>query len=511
MNLLKEGKTNWKYILIVVILAVIVGGAILGYCWWTKQEIPLLEIKKPEEVEEEIVDWRIYRNERYGFEFTFPDRWKDYKVSEEDTAIAFKLKHTRDDEYHTVFRIKIYPKEKWDQLQSKEEPSVEKYIDEKQGYILAYSVGHDDEGYVGFPEVVPGEIYQGPFYDVENKIIPTFKFLAEDETANWKTYRNEEYGYEMKYPREWKLSVTPPNEFSPQGDWGKQIGELAVLQNPAVEEPYCNLHLTIYSNPKNLSIRDFYGVRFSSIHKGKGSGSILFGKNQLLGMRYYMERIVKSFPEEDWVEAIITKKDGNIIELFWWWGKGCSKEVPQIISTFRIFGPLPREYVNIVEDEIPDFTLETLTPGDWKIYRNEEYGFELKYPKFFTVINAKNYYSPDIMTDFLGIKCDSVIDLQTRQYPCIVSIKASKENIEAVEKNIDSSLSAPGNYLVSKKEISISNHKGIEYHWGVWEGGVTAITTLLPYNSQTYIISGCELDGFEEIVNQMLSTFRFLE
>ena len=45
MNFFTEGKTNWKYILIVVILAVIVGGGILGYQYWW---IPKEEIKMPE-------------------------------------------------------------------------------------------------------------------------------------------------------------------------------------------------------------------------------------------------------------------------------------------------------------------------------------------------------------------------------------------------------------------------------------------------------------------------------
>jgi hypothetical protein len=48
MPLLTKGKTNWKYILIVLILAVIVGGGILGYCWWiAKEKISLPPVKKP--------------------------------------------------------------------------------------------------------------------------------------------------------------------------------------------------------------------------------------------------------------------------------------------------------------------------------------------------------------------------------------------------------------------------------------------------------------------------------
>jgi hypothetical protein len=48
MFILREGKTNWKYISIVLILAVVVGGGILG--WIKRQEVSfpkLSEIKKP--------------------------------------------------------------------------------------------------------------------------------------------------------------------------------------------------------------------------------------------------------------------------------------------------------------------------------------------------------------------------------------------------------------------------------------------------------------------------------
>ena len=62
MNLLKQGKTNWKYILIVAILAILVGGGIL---WWVaKQEVPpaeLPEIKKPEKVVEEETAEEFFR------------------------------------------------------------------------------------------------------------------------------------------------------------------------------------------------------------------------------------------------------------------------------------------------------------------------------------------------------------------------------------------------------------------------------------------------------------------
>lgn len=40
---------------------------------------------------------------------------------------------------------------------------------------------------------------------------PTSKPILKDETANWKTYWNEEYGFEMKYPPEWEHGYDNPS------------------------------------------------------------------------------------------------------------------------------------------------------------------------------------------------------------------------------------------------------------------------------------------------------------
>jgi hypothetical protein len=74
MPFLTKGKTNWKYILIVLILAAIVGGVILSYLRYFNKEISFLtkfpEIKKPEKIE--IAYWKTYINEDYGFEIKYP-------------------------------------------------------------------------------------------------------------------------------------------------------------------------------------------------------------------------------------------------------------------------------------------------------------------------------------------------------------------------------------------------------------------------------------------------------
>ncbi len=89
---------NWKYILVIIVLAAIAGGGILGYQYWwlPKEEAKLPEIKPPEvkapkeippeEIsEDETDDWKTYRSEKYRLEFRYPTTWKVH----EDTHIPF--------------------------------------------------------------------------------------------------------------------------------------------------------------------------------------------------------------------------------------------------------------------------------------------------------------------------------------------------------------------------------------------------------------------------------------
>ena len=80
MPFLIKGKTNWKYILIVVILAVIVGGGILSHVKYLEREIVSIikfpEIKKSKKVvEDETANWKTYRNGELGIEFKYSDKF----------------------------------------------------------------------------------------------------------------------------------------------------------------------------------------------------------------------------------------------------------------------------------------------------------------------------------------------------------------------------------------------------------------------------------------------------
>mgnify|MGYP000406751108 CR=1 FL=1 len=73
MPFLTQGKTNWRYILILLVLSVLVGSGAL-YCF-QPPGIRFSEIKLPSKTKQEkekIADWKTYTDKENGFEIKYP-------------------------------------------------------------------------------------------------------------------------------------------------------------------------------------------------------------------------------------------------------------------------------------------------------------------------------------------------------------------------------------------------------------------------------------------------------
>mgnify|MGYP001614207614 FL=1 len=122
-------------------------------------------------------------------------------------------------------------------------------------------------------------VYGALWYFVFNKQLPVYNtrtnFNIEDlspETAGWKTYRNDEYGFEIQYPGDWKYGfegttsfVKPIIWFCPARDeecrtaWisvGSQYGEYA------------------YPLGNNMARRNYYSLWINSFPESDGNSSI---------------------------------------------------------------------------------------------------------------------------------------------------------------------------------------------------------------------------------------------
>lgn len=78
-EILKDPRTNWKYVALVAVLALLVLGGIMICQDWKllTQKIQLPEGKVPEKVLEEVsANWKTYRNDKHGYEIKYPSDFK---------------------------------------------------------------------------------------------------------------------------------------------------------------------------------------------------------------------------------------------------------------------------------------------------------------------------------------------------------------------------------------------------------------------------------------------------
>ena len=204
-------------------------------------------------VKEDIDQRKVYKNEEYGFELKYPEDWyqrDNYQgtdimlLNTDKEIIRGGLRHDdywlsespykRNPKYTDNWvgiGINIYQKPvnfNWNNWTKDKFPVVEKYenldYDNLNNGLKGIKVEKLSGIFYGNPNIfLEGEnkIFNIRFFsvfpfDVDNdglnyfeQVISTFKFIEKDDTSDWQTYRNEEFGFEVNYPlgffvNEWK-------------------------------------------------------------------------------------------------------------------------------------------------------------------------------------------------------------------------------------------------------------------------------------------------------------------
>lgn len=169
---------------------------------------------------------------------------------------------------------------------------------------------------------------------------------------------------------------------------------------------------------------------------------------------------------------------------------------------------LPKQETEMPEIEIPEREVkeEVEVPADWKTYRNDEYGFEIRYPPEWQYQVDKNYigfYDPE------KIKFFAPNELTVRVF--------LKENNIPLDKWVQElpEIKAETEILGEPPVGSFQNINNINFYivdTVNFEGGNTIANAFVEKDGFVIKLSRDLLaPNDREIFNQILSTFRFLE
>lgn len=84
----------------------------------------------------------------------------------------------------------------------------------------------------------------------------------EAETADWKTYRNEKYGFEMKYPKDWSVFSNNDDESVGIGDKNGQSMNLSIQKKELDENNIQGLYGKI-DNPEIVKVGSQKGYSYT--------------------------------------------------------------------------------------------------------------------------------------------------------------------------------------------------------------------------------------------------------
>lgn len=213
---------------------------------------PMATERQEQSVEDGFAGWQTFRSERYGYAVKYPPNllrlrdpyqegiWKgtiyakdviihddvlwlqssDRSESTEDTLYTYAFREYQLDERLTLdeWFVKISSREavssgsatykEWVLQQEggvyeQEQIGDHQWLYVKEGTFIhalrAFYIIHPNANIVFQVVSVSG---RDP--TIRN-VLSTIQFFEPDPTANWQTYRNEEYGFEVKYPEDWEV------------------------------------------------------------------------------------------------------------------------------------------------------------------------------------------------------------------------------------------------------------------------------------------------------------------
>lgn len=236
---------------------------------------------------------------------------------------------------------------------------------------------------------------------VDSNLVTTSPTQSPTMIKEWQLYRNEQYGYEVQFPRNWTVNdatdetTIPLNpDFKPEL-WGNEIHRISIASS---EDWQLNFTIAVEPNTRNQTLKDFAEILTAPDSDGKQIARVRDWNTQVAGMNAIrIERVCCSWPEN---QTLLVLKDNFLFTIMYpdirdddsneQKYEDFRKIFDKILSTFKF------------TDQNTTSTTPTPDPtANWKSYSNSAYS--IMYPPEWKIANASetgiSFESPDYKDD----------------------------------------------------------------------------------------------------------------
>ena len=192
-----------------------------------KEEIKNKEEKELENIKDETADWKIYENASLGISFYHPANV--ILDNESDNGIIIKISNGS---VLNISNLSFGVPEYDNDVLSYPDNNINGYYrmiksnnssqDKKVLYWIVMDKFNEVSSWSASSVITASQMDEKTI-EMFDKILLTFKFTeSQDETANWETYKNDQYGFEIKHPE---------NIETYEEEWGIDFAEKGISRN----------------------------------------------------------------------------------------------------------------------------------------------------------------------------------------------------------------------------------------------------------------------------------------